>query len=239
MKWENFKDKFHPSWHAKIRPFIESAECDAIYAELKKLAKEGAQIAPESCNTFRCFQETRLDELTCVILCQDPYSKFIDGKPIASGVAMDCSITARLQPTLRNFYEGIETELYNGLNLDYIDTWDMSYLTKQGVLLLNASLTVEKDKPDSHAHLWATFTMWLLKEVIGPTGVPILFLGKSACSFSKAVEDTNYCLCLPHPASAAYSGGKWNTSGAFKKINDLIYSTNKDTIMWLHIDPPF
>ena len=60
MKWDNFKEHFHPSWHGKMKPFIESNECDEIYAFLKKESKRGKQIAPLSSQVYRCFKETPL-----------------------------------------------------------------------------------------------------------------------------------------------------------------------------------
>ena len=177
--------------------------------------------------------------MKCVIICQDPYFKFINGSPVASGVAMDCSITARTQPTLQNFYNGIETELFDGLNLNYINTYDMSYLTSQGVLLLNAALTVEKDKPGSHTNVWSQFTAHVLVNIIAPTGVPVLFLGKESARFSPFVEVTNPTYKLSHPASAAYTGSKWDTKGTFTQISKDIYKSNKETILWLNIDAPF
>jgi uracil-DNA glycosylase len=227
------------TWWPRIRPFWAKGGFDPIYRHLKAEAKKGVKIAPASINTYRAFKETPFEELKAVVMCQDPYAKFINDQPIASGVAMDCSITARVQPTLQNFYNGIETELYNGLNLDYINTYDLSYLSKQGVLLLNVALTVEKDRPGSHIATWAPFMGFLFQEVIASTGVPVLLLGREAATLKPLIEKTNHVYTLPHPASAAYTGGKWDTKGTFMKINDNIYDSNKDTILWLNIDAPF
>lgn len=238
LDWKKFEPLFG-TWASRIKPFFDEAGLDPVYSFLRGQTQAGKQIAPASINTYRAFRETPFEELKCVIVCQDPYFKFINGSPVASGVAMDCSITSRTQPTLQNFYNGIETELFNGLNLEYINTYDLSYLSSQGVLLLNAALTVEKDKPGSHMAVWSPFTTFLLTEVIAPTGVPILFLGKEAGSFAKLVEKTNHVYKLSHPAAAAYSGGKWDTKGTFTQISKDIYKSNKDTIMWLNIDAPF
>ncbi len=234
--------KFAPlfgTWWPKIKPFFDNSGFDPIYSFLKGQSQAGKQIAPASMHTYRAFTETPIEELKCVIVCQDPYFKFINGSPVASGVAMDCSITARTQPTLQHFYNGIETELFNGLNLEYINTYDLSYLSSQGVLMLNAALTVEKDKPGSHMAIWSPFTTFLLSEVIASTGVPILFLGKEAARLAPLVEKTNNVYKLSHPASAAYTGSKWDTKGTFSQISRDIYKSNKETIMWLHIDAPF
>jgi uracil-DNA glycosylase len=238
LDWDKFEPLFG-TWAPRIKPFFDKGGFDPIYAFLKTEAKAGKQIAPASINTFRAFKETPFEELKCVIVCQDPYAKFIDNQPIASGVCMDCSLTARIQPTLQQFYNGIEAELYNGLNLDYISTYDLSYLSNQGVLLLNAALTVERDKPGSHVAIWSPFTTFLFKEIIGPTGVPIIFLGKDAGSFEYLVKDTNFTYKLKHPVAAAYSGGKWDTQDTFTEVNRNLQRSNNETIMWLHIEVPY
>ena len=228
------------TWWEKIRPFWASGGFDPVYSFLRGQSQAGKQIAPASMHTYRAFTETQFDNLQCVIVCQDPYFKFVNGSPIASGVAMDCSITARVQPTLQNFYFGIETELFNGLNLSYVQEHDLSFLSSQGVLLLNAALTVEKDKPNSHMDIWEPFTKFLLQEVISSTGVPVLFLGKEASRFELLLAGTNPTYTLSHPASSAYTGKPWETEGVFTQINKRIWDSNKDTILWLPMgDPPF
>jgi uracil DNA glycosylase len=235
------KTKFAPlfgDWWPKIEPFFIRGGLDPIYAFLKTQSQKGKKIAPASNNTFRAFKETPLSELKAVIVCQDPYAKFIDGLPIASGVAMDCSMTARVQPTLQQFYNGIEKELYNGLNLNYISEYDLSYLSAQGVLLLNCALTVEKDKPGSHVAQWAPFTRFLFREIIGPTGVPVLFLGKEAGVYESLCL-INPTYKLPHPVSATYSGKIWDTQGVFTKINQNVEESINDSILFLNIETPF
>lgn len=239
MEWTTLAPRLG-SWAQRIKPFFDKGGFEPIYKHLIGQSKAGVKIAPASINTYRAFKEVDYKDLKAVIICQDPYFKFIDEAPIASGVAMDCSITARIQPTLQQFYNGIEKELCDGLDLNYVNSYDLSYLTQQGVLLLNTALTVEKDKPGSHCDLWEDFTIFLLKEVIAPTGVPVLFLGREATKFEPALCITNPTLCVKHPASAAYTGGCWDTEGAFTWLNKHIWETNKDSIMWLpYGEPPF
>lgn len=238
LDWKKFEHLFG-TWASRIKPFFDEGGLDSVYSFLRGQSQAGKQIAPASMHTYRAFLETPFNELKCVIVLQDPYFKFVNGSPVASGVAMDCSITARVQPTLQTFYEGIETELFNGLNLNYINTHDLSYLSSQGVLLLNAALTVEKDKPKSHSTIWEPFTKFLLKEVIAPTGVPVLFLGKEASRFELLLAGTNKTYTLPHPASSSYTGGKWDTKNTFTCISRDIQESNNESIMWLNIDPPF
>jgi ribosomal 50S subunit-recycling heat shock protein len=63
MDWNKFSHQFDESWHNIIKPFIESEECDKIYAFLKKESARGKKIAPNSSDVFRCFKETKLSDL--------------------------------------------------------------------------------------------------------------------------------------------------------------------------------
>jgi len=233
MKWELFKDKFHESWHAKMRPFIESDECDAIYEFLKKESKRGKNIAPLSSVTYRCFQETPLDELKVVMVGMCPYHTFYNGEPVADGLLMGCSVTGRLQPSLEKFYDGVEKELYDGLSLNHVKNPDVSYLAKQGVLMYNAALTTEMNKAGSHIELWEPFTKYVLEEIVTPTGVPVIFLGKDASKYEKYTSPFSWNFVLTHPASAAYKQSDWNTEGVFTKVNKVLKDNNNFHIEWL------
>jgi uracil-DNA glycosylase len=240
MNWEKFSSKFHPSWHSKIKPFIESEECDKIYAFLKKEAGRGKKIAPDSINTFRAFFETPLDEVKVVIVGMCPYHTFKNGSPVADGLALSCSITEELQPSLDQFYNALEVEFYNGLNLNYEKTPDLSYLAQQGVLLLNTALTTEKDKAGSHLKLWEPFMKYLFENIINDLGVPVVFLGKEASKLKRYTGIFMHVFELSHPASASYIGTNWETNGVFRKVDAIIDSVNGESIMWLYnAEPPF
>ena len=176
MDWTKFKDQFHESWHIKMRPFIESQECDDIYAFLKKESKRGKRIAPLSNNVFRAFKETSLDDMKVILMGMCPYHTERNGIFVADGLLMGCSITETLQPSLDQFYNALEKELYDGLNLQYIRTPDVSYLAHQGVLMTNAALTTEINKAGSHLELWEPFTKYFFEEVVYSSGVPVIFL---------------------------------------------------------------
>lgn len=235
MIWDNFKDKFHPSWHGKMKPFIESKECDAIYEFLKKEGKRGKKIAPISSLTYRCFLETPLDECKVVIMGLCPYHSAKNGILIADGLCMSCSISGSLQPSLEKFYEGLENELHNGMNINLKKSPDLSYLAKQGVLLFNAALTTEFGKAGSHLDIWEPFTKYVIEECIGYTGIPVIFLGKEAGKFQRYVTPFTHSFVLDHPAYAARTTADWETKGVFKKVNQIIRENNgkEFEIKWL------
>lgn len=239
MIWEKFKDQFHESWHAKIRPFIESEECDKIYAFLKSESKRGKKIAPMSSVVFRCFKETSLDNLKVVMMGLCPYHTMINGIYVADGLLMGCSSTGRLQPSLEKFYEALEKELSNGLNLDYVKTPNVKYLADQGVLMLNAALTTEINKAGSHLAIWQPFTKFLLQEVLNLEGCPYIFLGKEAAKYQSYLPPLTWSFPISHPASASYNNTDWNTEGVFTKVNQILKQNNNYKIEWLYENPPF
>jgi uracil-DNA glycosylase len=239
MKWEKFADQFHESWHIKMKPFIESNECDAIYEFLKKETKRGKKIAPLSSNVFRAFKETSLDDLKVVMIGMCPYHTMKNGVAVADGLLMGCSITNALQPSLEQFYGALERELHNGLNLKYVKTPDVSYLAKQGVLMLNAALTTEINKAGSHIALWEPFTKYLFEHVLDTAGVPFIFLGKDAAKYERYVPPFTWSFTLSHPASASYKNTDWDTEGVFGKVSQILKENNNYQITWLYEEPPF
>lgn len=237
MLWDKFKDNFHESWHEKMKPFIESEECDKIYAYLKKESGRGKKIAPLSSNVFRAFKETPLTNLKVVMMGMCPYHTAKNGIPVADGLLMGCSITDQLQPSLDKFYRGIEIELYNGLNLNKMVDPDVSYLAKQGVLMINAALTTEINKAGSHIALWEPFVKHFF-ECIETEGAPIIFLGKDAAKYKKLVGPFKWSFVTTHPASAAYKQCDWDTEGTFGKVNKILKDNNNFEIKWME-DLPF
>ena len=238
MNWEKFKDKFHESWHSYMQPFIESEDCDKIYEFLKKEAARGKKIAPASSDTFKAFNITPLNEIKAVLIGMCPYHTEKNGVPIADGLLMGCSNTNYLQPSLEQFYGGIERELYNGLKLTGVKPPDVSFLAQQGVLMINAALTTEINKAGSHIAIWEPFTKYLFEKVLYTTGAPVVFLGKDAAKYKRYCAPFTWTFTLPHPASAAYKGVEWDTEGTFGKVNKILKDNNGFTISWLD-DCPF
>ena len=239
MQWEKFKDQFHESWHAKIRPFIESEECDKIYEFLKKESKRGKKIAPLSPNVFRAFKETSLDNLKVVMIGMCPYHTFKNGSPVADGLLMGCSTTEIRQPSLQQFYDALEIELYEGLNVHAPKSPDVSYLARQGVLMYNAALTTEMNKAGSHIGNWEPFTKYLLEKVLDTSGAIYVFLGKDAAKYERYLPPMSWSFPLSHPASASYRDDKWSTEGTFGKINKILKQNNNLEIDWLDVNVPF
>ena len=240
MKWEKFEHQFDESWHNIIKPFIESEECDKIYAFLKKESARGKKIAPNSSDVFRCFKETKLSDLKVVLIGICPYHTASFNKEcIADGLLLGCSKTGKLQPTLEQFYNGIDKELYEGKDLYHILDPDVSYLANQGVLMLNAALTTEINKAGSHLDVWEPFMKYIFENIFDVERVPIVFLGKEASKLKKYLPIFNWSFELSHPSSASYTHTEWETEGVFGKIDTILQENHNVTIEWLHDDMPF
>ena len=152
------KDAFVPlfgTWWTRIEPFWDKGGFEPIYEFLKYEGMRGKFIAPHPSNTFRCFQETSVENIKVVMIGLSPYHTFTyDNIPVADGLLMSCSVTGKLQPSLEKYYDAVENQLYKGLNLHIIRNPDLTFLANDGVMLLNAALTTEKNKAGNHLHIW-------------------------------------------------------------------------------------
>ena len=247
MNWTSFENKFEEGWGIKLRPFIESKECDEIYKFLKERSRLGHKILPNNNVVYRAFQECAYKDLKCVVIGQDPYPHFFNGVETADGLAFSCGNTKKLQPSLDKLYEGMEQDLNEkGFDLSIVKEADLTFLAKQGVLLLNSSLTVEKDKVGSHSNIngkniWEPFYKYLIEEVLNKfnPGLCYILLGKQAEPLEKYILPfNNYVFKAEHPSAAARKERRWEHNNVFTKVNKILHDANKFTIDW-YDDLPF
>lgn len=240
LNWESFEPAFG-RWAPLFKPFFLSGGFDPIYKRLKEDSGRGIKIAPLSGNVFRCFQETPPEEVRVILMGLCPYHTFWDSTPVADGLALSCSVTGRLQPSLEMFYTALECEFKECVHLNYIKTPDLTYLARRGVLLLNAALTTPRNKPGAHLPLWDAFMRYFFQETILTNAMPIILLGKEAQKLERHIQPFSWVLKTSHPASAAYSGvGEWDPEGVFKKANKILKDTLDYTLNWFYEEePPF
>lgn len=239
MEYNNFKNKLG-TWGEFLQPFIVSKHMDDIYAKLKADGANGVVICPDSKNTFRAFLECPFDSLQVVFILMDPYPWVKNGVKVADGIAMSCSNTDKLQPSLDLFYDGIEKDLYDGLNFQMVKNPDLAPIANQGVLFLNTSLTTRANQVGSHETLWKKFTEYTLTILnLSKKNTCFVFLGDIAKGYSRLIQETggNRKLFAEHPARAAHMNRAWNTQGIFTEINNTI----KKPIKWIEYvdDLPF
>jgi uracil-DNA glycosylase len=226
MRIENFEGKMDQGWIDKLSPFLISEEFDNIITELRREKELGFVVCPDVQYLFRAFKECKYNDLRCIIVGQDPY--FTSGQ--ADGVAMSCSLTGVLQPSLKMFYDEINKTVYEGTIDPATYNPSLDYLAQQGVLLINAAMTVREKEPRSHLGLWKPFMEYLFLEVINSyqRGLPIVILGAEA---SKAIEPsiapfTHYTFTTEHPAYAARQNRDWNCNNVFNLVNNILLANN-------------
>ena len=140
-------------WYQEFPSFWESPGTNNI---VKAISSEYQRykVYPEPQNIFKAFELCQYKDIKAVILGMDPYN---DGN--ATGLAFGVN-TPKINPSLRKIKDAIETEVYDGLLLEY--DYSLEYLARQGVLLLNSALTVKDGIPGSHMHIWQGFIKSIL-----------------------------------------------------------------------------
>lgn len=241
MKYEGKIIEQLNSWAPLFKEFIEGEELGKIFGFLKSETGKGKVILPESKNVFASFSECPREKVKCIVIGQDPYNtKTKEGKIIASGIPMDCSLTGKLQPSLESWYAAIE-EQYKGFDPDMNFRPNNIYLLKEeGVLLLNSSLTVEYLKPGSHGEVWLPFIQYFIEQIINKyySGLPIVLLGGQAQKLEKFINPLIHrVLKVEHPAAASYQNRKWNDVNMFYWIDSIIEANNgpSERIRWYRI----
>lgn len=242
MDFSKFEDQLG-DWGPKLKPFIESKECDELYTFLKEEKRRGRKICPYWENTFRAFKETPYKDLKVVFILQDPYNRISSqGIMISDGVAMSCKNTGKLQPSLEKFYEAVEDDVFKGMNLNMIRNPDLTFLCNQGIMMTNTALTVEKDKPTSHGEAWKPFMKYMFEEVYSKYNNGLIFVlaGKQSQYFARYINPLqHYIIEVEHPAFAARKERKWRHDGLFSKINKILKENNNYEPIWDYEESPF
>jgi len=208
-------EKLEPSgWSRVFKSFIFSNDFDEILTKLWNLTEADKRFTPPLKQVFRAFEECPYNKLQLVMVGQDPYPQI----GVADGIAFSCSNTNRLQPSLRYIFEEINRTLYNGHEVT--KDVDLKRWSNQGILMLNTALTTEVNKIGSHYDIWKPFTAYLLDWLNNYNpGLVYVFMGKKAEEWSEIIDETNNTkFFVKHPASAAYSGSKWNSNNLFIDI---------------------
>ena len=183
-------------------------------------------IYPPKDYIFNALKLTSYKDTKVVIVGQDPYH----GEHQAHGLSFSVQKGVKVPPSLQNIYK----ELYDDLDVPIRDDGDLTGWAKQGVLLLNAVLTVEKDKAASHRNWgWELLTNYIIK-VLNLKEEPVVFIlwGNFAKEKAKLITNPHhFIITSPHPSPfSAYSG--FFGSRPFSKTNDYLVKNNLKPIDW-------
>jgi uracil-DNA glycosylase len=227
IKQKMFNKLESSGWDRIFKSFIFSSEFDDILTKLYTLSQEDKRFTPPLKQVFRAFEECPYDNLQVVIIGQDPYPQL----GIADGISFSCSNTDNLQPSLRYILGEVNRTVYNGHEIS--TDVDLKRWANQGILMLNTALTVEVGKIGSHYDIWKPFTAYLLDYLNNYNpGLVYAYLGKKAEEWSDLTTNTEHKFFVKHPASAAYSGSKWDSNDIFNKISTVVKNASANEITW-------
>ena len=183
-------------------------------------------IFPEHHNIFNALKLTPYKEVKVVIVGQDPYH----GINEAHGLSFSVQKGVKIPPSLKNIYQELETDL----GIKPATHGELTQWAKEGVLLLNSVLTVEKDKPASHKGKgWELLTDFIIKE-LNKKQEPIVFILWGNFARSKKVFITNnkhLIIESTHPSPFSARNGFFG-SKPFSKTNNYLIKNNIKPINW-------
>ena len=217
--------KIEQSWKAALADEFEKPYFASLVRFLHEEKAEGRKIYPPGSQIFRAFELTPVDQVKVVILGQDPYH----GAGQAMGLSFSVPANVPAPPSLKNIFK----EIHDDLGITMSGYPDLEKWARQGVLLLNAVLTVRAGQPASHSGIgWTEFTDAVIKYISDNlNGVVFLLWGNFARS-KKALIDTSrhYVLEAAHPSPLAR--GAFFGCRHFSKTNEILTKEGKAPIDW-------
>ena len=217
--------KIEQSWKEALQGEFDKPYFAQLVSELHRQKREGAVIYPPGGQIFRAFELCPLPCVKVVILGQDPYH----GYGQATGLSFSVPADVPAPPSLKNIFKEIESDL--GIQMS--GSPDLTPWAEQGVLLLNAVLTVRAGEPTSHSRLgWQEFTDAIIRTISERCeGVVFMLWGNYARS-KAALIDTgrHHVLEAAHPSPLAR--GAFFGCRHFSRANSLLISEGKSPIDW-------
>ncbi|TGD59645.1 uracil-DNA glycosylase [Flavobacterium humi] len=217
----------HPSWS----PIFEKEQPKEYFSKLMHQVDEeysNFTCFPPKDLIFNAFDQFPLEDLKVVIIGQDPYH----GEGEANGLCFSVNDGVKIPPSLKNIF----TEINNEYGRVFFPTsGNLEPWAKQGVLLLNASLTVRKDLANSHKHLkWNLFTDAVI-QYISDNSEQIVFLLWGSFARKKGLKinrEKHLVLEAGHPSPLSANRGFWFKNNHFRATNDYLKTIGKTEINW-------
>lgn len=218
--------KLDPSWLKHLEREFHEPYFQNLKNFLTEEIKAGKTIYPHPKNIFSALNTTLLSNVKVVIIGQDPYH----GQGQAHGLSFSVPEGIKTPPSLVNIFKEIQSE-FGG---EIPKSGNLTRWAKQGVLLLNATLTVEAGNAGSHQNKgWETFTDQVIKTVSTECEhVVFLLWGAFAQKKSALIESTKHCvLKAPHPSPLSAHRG-FLGCGHFEKANQYLFEHGKTVVNW-------
>lgn len=218
--------KIEDSWKEILKPEFTKPYFLQVATHLKTEKITGATIYPPGPLIFNAFNTTPFDKVKVVILGQDPYHN----PKQAMGLSFSVPDGVPPPPSLVNIYKELNTDI----GMPIPKTGNLTPWALQGVLLLNAVLTVRANEPASHAKIgWMNFTDAVIRKISdAKTNVIFVLWGKFAQNKQTLIDETkHHVLKAAHPSPfSAYNG--FFGCKHFSRINDLLVKDGLDAIDW-------
>ncbi|WP_276134221.1 uracil-DNA glycosylase [Polluticoccus soli] len=218
--------KIEASWKDALQKEFSQPYFEKIVSFLKDAKQSGKVIYPAGSNIFNAFNTTPFEDVRVVILGQDPYHN--PGQ--AHGLSFSVPKNVAPPPSLVNIFK----EMSSDLGIDIPAHGNLEKWARQGVLLLNAALTVEANSPMSHSKIgWHEFTNDVIRTISDKKDHVVFILWGSFAKSKQELIDRNKHLILtaPHPSPlSAYNG--FFGSGHFSKTNQWLQSKGLKPIDW-------
>ena len=214
------------SWKEELKGEFDKPYFGQIVRFLKEEKQAGKVIYPPGKLIFNAFDKTPFDKVKVVIIGQDPYHNA--GQ--AHGLSFSVPDGVAPPPSLVNIFK----ELQSDLNISIPHTGNLEPWARQGVLLLNASLTVVANTPNSHAQAgWHTFTDEVIRHVSADKEHVVFMLwGKFAQNKAELIDSSKHLvLKAAHPSPFSAHSGFFG-SGHFSKANQWLQQQGEKPIDW-------
>ncbi len=233
----NSRLRIEASWQVALKGEFEQPYMQQLSKFLRKEKRAGKEVYPSGERIFSAFNLTPIEQVKVVVIGQDPYH----GPGQAHGLCFSVLPGTRLPPSLLNIYQEINQDLAGLPGTDQGLDKSRGCLTgwaKQGVLLLNSVLTVEKARAGSHQGKgWETFTDAVVKQLSqSRKGLVFLLWGSYAKKKGAVVDRNQHCvLTAPHPSPLSAHRGFLGCKH-FSKANDYLRGHGVSPIDWFAVE---
>lgn len=219
--------KIAPSWNTQLQNEFDKPYFHELILFIKHQKGLGKVIYPPGNEIFAAFNETSFENTKVVVIGQDPYH----GAGQAHGLCFSVNKNIPIPPSLQNIYKELHTDI---AGFDMPQHGDLHAWAQQGILLLNATLTVEKDKAGSHQGKgWEQFTDSVIKHLATKKQNLVFILwGKFAQSKSGLIDGSKHLILMAaHPSPfSAYNG--FFGCKHFSKTNEYLTTHGLSPINW-------
>jgi uracil-DNA glycosylase len=218
---------FNSAWQTILSDEIQKTYFSELLAKVDNEYAEHICYPPKE-RIFSAFDYCSFEDLKVVIIGQDPYH----GEGEANGLCFSVNDSVKIPPSLRNIFREVNSDLDG---LFFPTSGNLEYWAKQGVLLLNATLTVQKDNPNSHKHLnWDQFTDAVIQKISDEkSNIVFLLWGNFAHKKGLKIDRTKHLVLESgHPSPMSANQGKWFGNKHFSKTNTYLKSIRIEEIDW-------